>query len=72
MSIADIPELQKLTPQEKFHLIDELWCSLKPDDVAHRDELNQALRERIEREERDPSCLIPLDEFKRRWAARKK
>ena len=47
MSIADIPQLQKLTAEEKFQLIDELWCSLSPEDIAVSPELVSELERRI-------------------------
>ena len=70
MSIADIPQLQQLSGEEKLHLIDELWCSLSPDDLRPDDELVSLIKERAARYRANPSVDIPLDEFQRRLEAR--
>jgi len=70
MSIAEIPQLQNLSGEEKLQLIDELWCSLSPDDIQADNALIGLLHERIARYEADPNAVISLDEFQRRWEAR--
>ena len=70
MSIADIPQLQHLTVEEKVQLIDELWCSLPPEYRDTDEELIAVLEERIARYDANPASGISLKEFKRRWEAR--
>lgn len=72
MSIADIPQLQKLTAEEKFQLIDELWCSLSPEDIAVSPELVSELERRIADHEANPKDGLTFDELKRRVAELRK
>jgi putative addiction module component (TIGR02574 family) len=67
MSIADIPQLQNLTDEEKLLLIDELWDSLSPTSGTD-EELDRLLAERIAHADAHPESLLTLEEFKRRWA----
>ncbi len=47
MHLADFPQLESATPQQKLELIDELWATIPPDAVAtpasHVTELNRRL-----------------------------
>ena len=72
MSIADIPQLQKLTAEEKFQLIDELWCSLSPEDIAVSPELVSELERRIADHEANPEDGLTFEELKRRVAELRK
>jgi putative addiction module component (TIGR02574 family) len=73
MSIADIPQLQRLTKDEKLQIIEELWESLDqevaPWPMTEREKT--ILDERLDEHEANPGSSIPLKEFKRRWAERK-
>ena len=69
MSIADIPQLQKLTAEEKLQLIDELWCSLSPDDLPAPPELIAELERRVAAHEANPEAGLTFDEFQRRFEA---
>jgi putative addiction module component (TIGR02574 family) len=71
MSIADIPQLQNLTDEEKLQLIDELWDSLEfapPPGIS--EEEKRILDERLAEHEANPGTSLTLEEFKRRWAER--
>ena len=72
MSIADIPQLQKLTGEEKLQLIDELWCSLSPEDISVSRELMAELDHRLADHEANPQAGLTLEEFKRRFDEFKK
>ena len=46
-------DVSKLTPEEKLDLIDELWQSLLPEDVALSPEQQAELDRRLDRLDRD-------------------
>ena len=66
MSIAEIPQLQNLSGEEKLQLIDELWCSLSPDDLPASPELIAELDRRLQHHEANPQAGLTLEEFKMR------
>jgi len=70
MSIADIPQLQLLTSDEKLQLIEELWESLDHGDVSWpiSDEEKAILAARLAEHEANPGSSLSLAEFQRRWA----
>ncbi len=61
MTLADFPQLQFLTPQEKLELLDELWKSLE---VTLEEQ--QILDKRWEEFQRAPDTALTLEEFKER------
>ena len=73
MSIAEFPQLQALTRDEKFQLIDELLVSVgqDPEPWTISDEEKAILDEWLDEHEANPGTSIPLEEFKRLWAQRK-
>lgn len=66
MSIAEIPQLQNLSAEEKMQLIDELWCSLSPADLPVSQELIAELDRRLQDHEANPQAGLTLEEFKKR------
>lgn len=68
MSIADIPQLQSLTDDEKLQLIDQLRASLSPQPIPDEQEIVRLLEERIAYGDAHPESMLTLEEFKRRWA----
>jgi len=71
MSIADIPQLQKLSKDEKLQIIEELWDSLDHDTEAWpmSDEEKAILDARLDEHEANPGTSLSLEEFKRQFAA---
>ena len=68
MSIADIPQLQHLTTDEKLQLIEELWDSLDQEALARHeisDEEKAILDQRLADHEAHPERSLTLDEFKK-------
>jgi putative addiction module component (TIGR02574 family) len=65
MSLAELPQLQKLTAQEKLQLIGELWHSI--DEEQRRPELTEELKarldERLAADDANPDAAMPVDEF---------
>ncbi|MFT3774553.1 MAG: addiction module protein [Minicystis sp.] len=46
-------DLSKLTADEKLEMIEDLWLSLSPDDLALTDELRAELDRRLDRLDRE-------------------
>ena len=63
-----IPELQTLSPAEKFALAIELWDELatNPDEIPVTDEQLQELDRRFEEYQRNPDNLASWEEVKAR------
>ena len=65
MSLIDIPEIAKLSTQEKILLIEDLWdniaadASLVPIPKSHFDELDK----RLMKHESNPGALLSLEEL---------
>ena len=71
MSIADIPQLQKLSKDEKLQIIEELWDSLDQETLAQHeisDEEKAILDQRLADHEANPGTSLSLEEFKRQFA----
>lgn len=72
MSLAEIPQLQKLTIDEKLELISELWDSIDRDGLA-RHEVSEAekaiLEQRLAQHEAHPERVLTIEEFERQFAA---
>jgi putative addiction module component (TIGR02574 family) len=54
-------DLSNLTPDEKLELIDDLWQSLRPEDLVLSAEQQAELDRRLDRLERDGPTGIPWD-----------
>jgi putative addiction module component (TIGR02574 family) len=73
MSVAEIPELARLSTPEKILLLEELWDSIASDEAtvpvpqSHRDELDR----RLARHRARPGNLLSLEELQARIARRK-
>lgn len=71
--ITDIPEIAKLSTQEKILLVEDIWDSIALDESAvpiphsHRDELDRRLRIH----ESVPGNLLTLEELQARIEKRK-
>ncbi|TVM03729.1 MAG: addiction module protein [Candidatus Brocadia sp. WS118] len=71
--ITDIPEIAKLSTQEKILLVEDIWDSIALDESAvpiphsHRDELDRRLRIH----ESAPGNLLTLEELQARIEKRK-
>jgi putative addiction module component (TIGR02574 family) len=63
-----IPELQTLSPAEKFALAIELWDELatNPDEIPVTDEQLQELDRRFEEYQRNPDNVVSWEEVKAR------
>jgi putative addiction module component (TIGR02574 family) len=61
-----IPELQTLSPAEKFALAIELWDELasNPDEIPVTDEQLNELDRRFEEYQRNPDTVITWEELK--------
>ena len=57
-------DISSLTAEEKLDLIDELWRSLSPDDIALSDELRTELDKRIERLEQEGPVGVPWEQVR--------
>jgi putative addiction module component (TIGR02574 family) len=55
-------DLSKLTADEKYDLIDELWRSLGPDDFALTPALRAELDRRLDRLDRDGPVGVPWED----------
>ena len=68
MRISDIPEIAKLSAQEKILLVEDIWDSIALDESvvpiprSHRDELDRRLRIH----ESVPGNLLTLEELQAR------
>ena len=69
--ISDIPEIAKLSAQEKILLVEDIWDSIALDEsvvpIPHRDELDRRLRIH----ESAPGNLLTLEELQARIEKRK-
>jgi putative addiction module component (TIGR02574 family) len=72
MRVNDIPEITQLSVAEKILLLQDLWDSIASDESSvpvpqsHREELDRRLAEH----EKDPGCLLTLDDLQKRIEAR--
>ena len=68
MSLADIPQIQQLSTQEKLQLVAELWDSIavNPQNVPVSEEEKRLLEERWQEHLRDPKSALSLEEFQKR------
>ena len=63
-----IPELQSLSPAQKFALVMELWDELvsNPDEIPVTDEQLNELDRRFEEYRRDPDKVVAWEDVKAR------
>lgn len=63
-----IPELKRLSPEEKLILVSELWKELaaEPDSFPPRDDHIKLLKERLEHYRKNPGDVIAWEEVKAR------
>ena len=73
MKLADFPEVQALSAQEKLQLVDELWLSVAPqlDALAVSREEKKLLDARWAVFLKDPSSALTLAQFQEKmWKIR--
>lgn len=63
-------DLSTLSPDEKFELIDELWQSLSPDDIALTAETRAELDRRLDRLDREGPTGVPWDQVRAKMTTR--
>jgi putative addiction module component (TIGR02574 family) len=68
MKLADLPEVETLSPDEKLALVDELWASIGTaiEHLEVTEEEKRLLDERWERYLLDPSAALTEQEFRSR------
>ncbi len=59
-------DFQKLSPEERLQLIEELWDSLSDEDVPLTDAQCAELDRRVDYLEKHPDQVIPWEEVQRR------
>ncbi len=71
MTLADFPEVQALSAQEKLLLVDELWLSVAPElnNLEVSEEEKGLLDERLAAFLKDPASALTLEQFKQRLKA---
>ena len=72
MILEEMPEIQKLTKEEKLQLVEDLWDAIAamPDDVPVSDEERTLLDQRFEAHSKSPEHALTLEDFKKRLAER--
>ena len=70
MSLAEIPQLAKLSTDEKLQLVEDLWDSIAsaPRDLPVSDAERVLLEERWAAHRQNPDAALTLEEFKQRLA----
>jgi putative addiction module component (TIGR02574 family) len=63
-----IPELKRLSPEEKLILVSELWKELatQPDSFPPREDHIELLKERLEHYRKNPADVIAWEQVKAR------
>jgi putative addiction module component (TIGR02574 family) len=74
MTLADLPQIQALSAQEKLQLVDELWVSAAPDldNLEVSDETKNKLDERWANFLKDPTSALSLEQFQEKMKAFRK
>ena len=72
MSLAELPQLAKLSTEEKLRLVEDLWDSIaaSPENVPVTDTERALLEERWASHRQNPDAALTLEEFKARLAKR--
>lgn len=67
MSLAELPQLQTLSPAEKLELIGELWDSLEhpADFPALSNEVKALLDQRLAADDANPEATLTPEEFEK-------
>ncbi len=67
MLLADIPQIERLTAEEKLQLVEDFWDSIHfaAEDLPLTEAEKALLDERLEAHRRSPESALSLDEFKR-------
>ena len=67
MILEQVPAVQRLSPDEKWQLIDELWQELLPrSDSAPQPEILARLEDRLAEHRNNPALAAPWAEVKAR------
>ena len=70
MILEQVPEVQRLSPDEKWQLIDQLWQELlPPSDSEPRPEILSLLEGRMAEYRKNPALAAPWAEVKARLRA---
>jgi putative addiction module component (TIGR02574 family) len=74
MKLADFPEVQALSAQEKLQLVDELWLSVAPQlgSLAVSQEEKDLLDARWAAFLKDPSSALTLEQFQKKMRKRRR
>ena len=72
MSLAEIPQLAKLSTEEKLQLVEDLWDSIaaSPQDLPVSEAEQRLLEERWAAHRQNPDTALTLEEFKQQLAQR--
>ena len=72
MSLAEIPQLAKLSTEEKLQLVEDLWDSIAalPQDLPVSEAEQKLLEERWAAHRQNPATALTLEEFKQQLAQR--
>lgn len=72
MSLAELPQLAKLSAEEKLRLVEDLWDSIaaSPGSVPVTDTERMLLEERWNSHRQNPGAALTLEEFKERLTKR--
>jgi putative addiction module component (TIGR02574 family) len=70
MSLAELPQLQQLSTEEKIQLIDELWESIRPtiDEMPVTEEIKALLDGRWKAYLEHPEDVLTLEQVMKRVA----
>ena len=61
--MVEIPDIARLTPEERLELIGRLWDSLEPEDVRLSSQQEEELGRRMAKFETDAKAAVPWAEI---------
>lgn len=66
MTPADVPQIQKLSREEKIQLVEDLWdlIAAVADDLPVSQNEKKILNERLAAHQKSPDSALSLEEFK--------
>ena len=72
MTLADIPQINDLTAEEKLQLVEDIWDSIGviSDELPVSEEEKKLLDPRLQAHLPSPGSGLTLEEFKKQLAAR--
>jgi|1185.fasta_scaffold1870610_1 putative addiction module component (TIGR02574 family) len=72
MNLADLPQVARLTKEEKLQLVEDLWDAIAtmPDDLPVSEQEKRILDERLDKYQSSPEAGLSVEEFKKRLNAR--